>query len=62
MPLIGCPYHYSGVGKQNEPPLIKEHKYTFKNSLHIQYIVNVEEYEHDIYVIKFHLKTIRNAQ
>jgi len=35
---------------------IKEHKLTFSCRKNQQYIVNVEEYKYDVYIIKFHLK------
>lgn len=33
----------------------KEHKFTFTCSKNNRYIVNVEEYDHNVFVIKFHL-------
>jgi|SRR6185437_12438462 len=55
MALKGYPYNYQGVGKKKQLPLLREHKYSFKNRFNFQYIVNVEEYQHEVYIVKFHL-------
>jgi len=40
----------------------KEHKLTFSCKKNQRYIVNVEEYLHDIYIIKFHLKSHSDSE
>lgn len=57
MTLKGYEFRHAGSGRKKDPPLIQEHKYTFKASpKNLKYIVNVEEYPHNVYVLKFHLK------
>jgi len=56
MALSGYKYHYNGIGDHDKNALIKEHKYAFKTSKNISYIVNVEQYKHEVFVLKFHLK------
>ncbi len=62
MGLKGYTYNSVGVGRRNDPPLIKELKYSFKNKYNLQYIVNVEQYEYDIFVVKFHLADHSNSK
>jgi len=47
-------------GSTNEPFLF-EHKFAFRAKNNHRYIVNVEEYEYQIFVVKFHLKEHANS-
>jgi hypothetical protein len=47
---------------QNEKSIKYIHIYTFKNRKNTQYIVNVEEYDFDVFVIKFHTKSNRQSK
>jgi len=41
---------------------LKEHKYAFKTRFNKRYIVNVEEYQHKLFVIKFYLKSHEHSK
>jgi hypothetical protein len=41
---------------------LREHKYAFKTRLNKRYIVNVEEYQHKLFVIKFYLKSHEHSK
>ena len=58
----GYPYNSVGVGRKKESPLIREIKYSFKNKYNLQYIVNVEQYQYDIFIVKFHLADHSNSK
>jgi len=59
---MGYTYQCKGVGQKNDRCLLKEHIYTFTTSKRAHYIVNVEEYRFDVYVVKFHLKSHSNSK
>jgi hypothetical protein len=60
--LKGYGYQYCGIGIRNQPPILKEHIYSFLTGKKNRYIVRVEEHENDLFVIKFHLKAHKNSE
>ncbi len=50
------PYHRGRVIKHNDDILIKTLVYSFKTVNKSFYIVNIEKYKNDVYILKFHLK------
>ncbi len=52
---------YSGPSKTNSEIVLKESLYRFKTDKNQTYIVMVEQYHHDIFIIKFYLKAHRNS-
>ena len=49
-------FRYGGILRKKEPPLKKEHIYSFTSIHKTKYIVHVEEYSNDLFLLKFHLK------
>ena len=48
--------------KQKDNPVLKTiHIYTFKNRFKTVYIVNVEEYKHEMFILKFHTKAHKSS-
>lgn len=62
MSLSGYQFNYHGTGRKNDCSLKKEHIYSFRTRYKIEYIVNVEEYHFDMYVVKFFQKTHSNSK
>lgn len=56
MHLNGYPFRKASCAKGHNNTYIRLHIYTFKSKHNIKYIVNVEEYEHSVYILKFHTK------
>lgn len=61
MDFINCyPYRKANTIIQKDGGILKSiHIYTFKNRKNTVYIVNIEEYENDIFILKFHTKQHR---
>ncbi len=47
---------------EGEFPYLREHKLTFVCRYNHRYIVNVQEFEYHVYIIKFHLKDHRHSE
>jgi hypothetical protein len=62
MSLQGYRFDYHGTGRKNDCSLRKEHIYSFRTRFKIEYIVNVEEYENDMYVVKYFQKSHSNSK
>lgn len=62
--MFELPYNYKCVNKQiieKRNFRYEEIKHTFNCRFNQQYIVNVERYDNEIYIIKFHLKNHSNS-
>ncbi len=61
--MFDKPYIYKSVGhtKSVSEPYLKLYRYTFKCRFNHSYIICVEEYERDIFIVKFHLKNHKNS-
>jgi len=56
-------YHPSGVNQPTPDDLFqKDHLYSFNCPHNHQYIVHIEEYEHQLFMLKFHLKSHSNSK
>src|SRR5688572_5164650 len=56
-------FNYCNYIKHTKGDLVyKEHKLTFTCRFNQRYIVNVEEYQNWIFVVKFHLKSHSNSE
>lgn len=55
--LQGYKYHKCGTVRDCTEPLKIIHQYTFLTEKKHQYIVNVEQYVYDMFVVKFYLKS-----
>jgi hypothetical protein len=62
MSLSGYQFDYHGTGRKNDCSLKKEHIYSFRTRYKIEYIVKVEEYDFDMYVVKFFQKSHSNSK
>lgn len=55
------PYPFFAKGipklKQEDYPKVNLHKFTFKDKKQVKYIVEVEVYDHNVYAMKFYVKT-----
>ncbi len=61
--MIFSGYSYNFIQtKEIKKHSVKEHKYSFKTRLNQRYIVNVEEYKYQLFVIKFYLKNHEHSK
>ena len=62
--IVGYPIHKANSPKNTKKgdALLCLHIYTFKNRKGTIYIVNVEQYLYDVYIIKFHTKADRSRK
>lgn len=54
--ISGYPFEYKISFPKNEYPLKKNHKFVFNTDSKSNYIVFVEEYEHNFFALKYYLK------
>lgn len=61
--ILGYQVHRANSLKSKDGEAsIAIHIYTFKNRKNTLYIVNVEEFLHHVFVLKFHTKSLRNSK
>lgn len=58
--MIGDVLEYKAVGKDNQAK-VETDLYTFKCTLNVKYILEVEHHPHDIFIIKFFQKNHRHS-
>lgn len=56
--MFDNPYEFKYTGYEPTPfePFEKRHRFSFKSHTNHRYTVEVEEYQHDLYAIKYYLK------
>ncbi|PIY07595.1 MAG: hypothetical protein COZ18_16715 [Flexibacter sp. CG_4_10_14_3_um_filter_32_15] len=55
-------FNYQGYTKTPTQPYTKLHKFSFKCRFNHKYIIRVEKYEHQVFVIKFYLKNHEQSE
>ncbi len=56
--MFDSSYKFNYIGSESTPsePFNKKHRLSFRSHTRDRYIVEVEEYDHDLYAIKYYLK------
>jgi len=62
--MFNTPYKFNYLGHVKTPtePYNKLHKFAFKCRFNHRYIIRVEEYDHDMFVVKFYLKNHEQSE
>lgn len=60
--ILSYPFQKKHCIQSKDDAKIAIHIFVFKNIKKTVYIVNVEQYRHEVFIVKFHTKAMRNAK